>query len=205
MQLIVISSPQPVPDEVLIIKQLFEEGLACFHLRKPDYTLEQVEKLLLQINPDFYPRIAFHQFHYQAEAFGIKKLHYTELARSLSDQQQGQAQKDQGYLLSTSVHNLGNLQGIPNWFEYVFFSPVFNSISKQGYTSQLMEGFYLLETEKPIPVIALGGVEMSNIAKVKEMNFDGAALLGAIWSNPQMAVNEFIKIKKKCSEIVPMY
>jgi thiamine-phosphate pyrophosphorylase len=44
-------------------------------------------------------------------------------------------------------------------------------------------------------VIALGGVSESNLCRVKNMNFDGTAVLGAIWSKPEQALSNFIKIK----------
>ena len=34
------------------------------------------------------------------------------------------------------------------------------------------------------------------IYKIKEMNFDGAAVLGAIWNEPAHGIENFIKLKK---------
>ncbi|MFA4852318.1 MAG: hypothetical protein WC868_02965 [Bacteroidales bacterium] len=42
-KLIVITSPEPVNNEFEIINSLFNEGLECLHVRKPDYDLPELE------------------------------------------------------------------------------------------------------------------------------------------------------------------
>ena len=72
---------------------------------------------------------------------------------------------------------------------------MFDSISKQQYRGVAGNDFYLTDEQKPVPVIALGGIDAGNIKKVSEMNFDGAAVLGAIWNEPAKAVENFKIIK----------
>ena len=135
------------------------------------------------------------QHHHLVEAFGMSRLHYTEKDRLKIDQLKLAVQANEGYLLSTSVHDV---QVIPTLlhFEYTFLSPVFNSISKAGYQGMLPAGFCLGKSKPGPKVIALGGVDESNIEQIKRMNFDGAAVLGAIWQYPQQAISNFISIKK---------
>ncbi len=92
---------------------------------------------------------------------------------------------------STSIHQLVDW---PLWIdkvELVFYSPVFESISKPGYGPSLT----LAEMQKEIEdirsrysnlprLIALGGVQKANISKVQRAGFDGAALLGSLWNSP---------------------
>ena len=100
--------------------------------------------------------------------------------------------------LSTSVHNLEELRQLPSCFDYTFFGPVFNSISKAGYAAAVPENFVLVEAEKAVPVVALGGINAGNIRLLWKMNFDGAALLGSIWQEPEKAAENFKRINEQC-------
>lgn len=194
MELIVISSPVAVADECIIVNQLFQSGLKYFHIRKPGNDIQTVRELLNGIDPGFYDRIALHQFHEMAADFGIKRLHYTEAARKQSNVQRWQRQIDNGFTLSTSIHDITLLPGL-KLFEYVFYGPVFNSLSKPGYLSELPADFNLTRPGINPKVIALGGIEVSNLTKVKLMGFNGAAILGVLWNEPDKAMVRFKEIK----------
>ena len=66
--------------------------------------------------------------------------------------------------------------------DYVFLSPIFDSISKQGYKGVFSENV-LRNAEGIIDakVIALGGVTFSAIPWLQSLNFGGAAFLGDVW------------------------
>lgn len=196
MELIVISNPAAVADESIIINNLFQAGLKYFHIRKPESDFQTVKELVNGIAPCFYEQIALHQFHEMASDFGIKRLHYTESALKQSGRQQLQLQLDDGLILSTSIHDIKLLSTLEH-FEYAFYGPVFNSISKAGYQSKLANDFKLDKPCSKPRVFALGGVELSNLAKVKEMGFDGVAVLGTLWAEPAKAVERFSQLKKQ--------
>jgi len=200
MELIVISAPGIAANEAQVINRLFEAGLERFHLRKPGWDIGQCIDLLTQINRSYHPAIVCHQHHHLIKAFGMRHMHYTENDRLKTSRLKLDMQIDEGYLLSTSVHDVNAISQLQN-FEYTFFSPVFNSISKLGYQSILPDSF-CLDKSKPGPkVIALGGVDESNLHRVKAMNFDGAAVLGAIWNKPEQAVSNFLKIKRIADQL----
>jgi len=192
LELIVISSPSPVSNEAENINSFFEAGLGVFHLRKPDSDLEDVAKLLSQIDPKYYDRIAIHQHHQLAAEFGLKRLHFTELKRQNTVLATFQKTKEKGLKISTSIHDLDLLDQLDH-FDYTFFSPVFDSISKQGYKSKLNSDFTLQKPAKSPAVIALGGIEQQNIHLIKTMNFDGAAVLGTIWNYEENRRIEILK------------
>ena len=200
MKLILISSPDQVNDEAKIINELFESGLKYFHIRKPADTAEQVRKLIAGIEPDYYPCISLHQHHSLAEEFGIKRLHYTENERGKLKNNTLEGLISNGFILSTSVHDLSLLASL-NEYHYVFFGPVYNSISKQGYKSVLPPGFKLSATKASPLIIGIGGIEANNMDSIKKMNFDGAAILGSIWKNTKKPVKNF-KIIQECIKIV---
>lgn len=196
MELIIISSPDQVNDETKIINKLFESGLEYFHIRKPADTGEQVRKLIAGIEPNYYPRLSLHQHHCLAEEFGIKRLHYTENERGKLKDNTLEGLINNGFILSTSVHDLSLLASL-NEYQYVFFGPVYNSISKQGYKSVLPPGFKLNNRESSPLIIGIGGIGAKHIDSIKKMNFDGAAILGSIWKNDGQALENF-KIIQQC-------
>jgi len=86
-----------------------------------------------------------------------------------------------------SVHNFVDLEKIST--EICFLSPVFDSISKHGYKTkygknELRDGIAAWKKTHKQKLFALGGVEAGNIAELAELGFDGAAVLGAVWHNP---------------------
>jgi thiamine-phosphate pyrophosphorylase len=194
MELIVISNPGHIADESIIVNNLFQSGLKCFHIRKPESTIETVRELINGIAPRFYHRISLHQFHAIAPEYGIKRLHYTESVRTRSNQKKLQSKVDDGFALSTSVHDISMLPAL-TYFDYAFYGPVFNSISKPGYQSKLPAGFKLDKTNIKTKVMALGGVEAGNLIRIKNMGFDGAAVLGTLW-NEHKALARFHQLKE---------
>lgn len=203
MKLLVISNPEQIPGEATLINQLLAAGLELFHLRKPKASVTDMERLLNKVNPEFYPAIALHQHHNLAKQFGIKRLHFPEHQRQQTPVTVWQQLLEEGYKVTTSVHAIDTLTVLPPVWEYVFFSPVFTSISKPGYAPVLPPAFYLTECNKPFPVIALGGITSRNLNQIPNMNFNGAAVLGAIWRQPHKAVAEFSKLKEICRRDAP--
>ena len=105
-----------------------------------------------------------------------------------------------GKTFSASLHALTDAFLLRDQFDYVFISPVFDSISK----SKLKQQFDLAIAKtfmkeygqlpgKNAEVIALGGVNEKNIGSVKKAGFDGAALLGAVWKSKD-PVKAFLRI-----------
>lgn len=170
-------------------------GLKYFHIRKPESDVQTVRKLINGIAPRFYDRIALHQFHEMAPEYGIKRLHYTEKAREASDSKKWQSQLDDRFTLSTSIHDLSIVPDLA-FFDYVFYGPVFDSLSKPGYLSKVAADFKLEKKNTKSQIIALGGVELSKLTTLRTMRFDGAALLGMLWNNPNKAIEHFNQLKE---------
>jgi thiamine-phosphate pyrophosphorylase len=194
---IVISNPTMLENEAVLINELFDHGLQLFHLRKPNYSKEELRKLLNEIDASNYPKIALHQRHELAKEFGIKRLHFTEELR-IGITPEYLCNND--FILSTSVHSVEDLEMLHDVFEYAFLSPVFDSISKPDYKAVQFD-LSVNSAQPKTKVIGLGGITSSNYQKAMKMGFDGVALLGAIWHNPN-GVQEFQKIMVQCSTSV---
>jgi thiamine-phosphate pyrophosphorylase len=195
MRLLAISDPAFIPEEAEIINSLFREGLVCMHIRKPESSALAYRTLLSGINPAFLGSISLHQHHGLAAGFGIHRLHFTEENRRSATEEKLGMLHGQGYVLSTSIHDLKETGTLPAVFDYTFFGPVFNSISKSGYKSVLPGDFFFNPEAKKIPVIGLGGIDSTNLKEIEKMNFDGAAVLGTLWEDPGKAVEVFIRLK----------
>ena len=194
--LIVISYPTAITDEATIINALFDEGLEIFHMRKPQADAGELRGLLEKINPTYHHRIALHQHHEIAADYGIKRWHFTEANRNKINEEPLIQLKMANHILSTSIHHVEAFKGLPFSFDYTFFGPVLNSISKQGYISSLSADF-IFPVEGNYPkVVAIGGIDATNIHQVKLMQFKAIALLGAIWQKPDESIQQFKAVQK---------
>ena len=189
MKWIIITSPDFISGEAIFIDKLFLQGLDLLHIRKPDASLEAYKRLLLQIPKHWYSRIVLHEHFDLAEEFGLHGIHLNRRCSQVSDSFHRS--------ISCSCHTIEEVIAQKDSKDYVFLSPIFNSISKVGYhatfspTSLKQAAIENVIDEK---VIALGGITAKNIPLVKEWHFGGVALLGDIWkrmSDPQ--VDEYLK------------
>lgn len=201
MKLIVISSSEKVTNEINIVNQLFDEKMEYFHLRKPGISIEDLRYFLDSIKPEFLSKITLHQHHSLAKDYGINRLHFPEKSREDAGIKDLMKLKSKGFMLSTSVHNISSFSILSSIFEYAFLSPVFDSISKEGYKGIFTENFKLKNTDSSIQIIALGGIKIQNYRTLSNIGFHGIAVLGALWNLPQNAVNEFKALKADIDKI----
>ncbi len=187
-ELIVITHPEMLPGEAGIINRLFGHGLARLHIRKPGASEAQLRALLEQLDRQYSNRIALHQHHKLAAAFGITGLHFPESDRLAQSGKHWKKLQSEGFVISTSLHAAADVENLSDCFDYVFLGPVFDSISKKGYRGRMAADFRLEKHHYAGKVIALGGIEADNLPSVFKMGFDGAALLGSIWQDPENAL-----------------
>lgn len=192
--LIVISHEFDVEREILLVNELFNQGMQLFHLRKPVWDVDTQRHFLEQIKPEFREKISVHQHHETIEEFGLKYHHVKEKQRK-------DAKKEQGLIYSTSFHDPKIIEAEAPGFGYYFLSPVFDSISKKNYTAKFGDDF-ILNPNQPGKVFALGGVKKDNVAKVFERGFYGAAVLGAIWYDTESAIKNFKELDQVCKQNV---
>lgn len=194
MNLCVISNPTTVANESLIINSLFTNGLEILHLRKPNDSIDEVATLIKRINAKFHQRISLHQHHKLSEQFEITRFHFKEENRKQIGVSELEKYRSNGKILSTSIHSIDEYQKLSSWFDYCFFGPVFNSISKKE-SKSILKNDFILEEQTQTKIIALGGINNDLIPTVKKMGFNGIALLGSIWQS-ENPVEEFNKIKE---------
>ena len=187
--LIIITSPNFLPNEELIINKLFENGLHILHLRKPETDRNTLENLIQKITPRFRERIVLHNHFELAKEYGLRGIHLKY------DQAKKIAEQEKFSHISVSCHSFNEINNLPFTPNYVFLSPIFDSISKQGYKAAFNPKFIKENLEKTsTPVVALGGITAENVTLCRKLGFDGVALLGYIWEHPWEAVDRFEKI-----------
>ncbi|PZF71470.1 thiamine phosphate synthase [Taibaiella soli] len=194
MKLILITPDDTFGRELSIVNGCFAYGLQRLHLRKKGFSKEDYRNYIAAVDDTFHDRIVLTEYFSLLEEFNLGGVHLNSHIRDL------QKTSDELALLkpkqiSSSFHSWDEIAAAKDHFNYVFISPVFDSISKKGYKAGIdLEGAATLkQTKVDCPeVIGLGGVQAYNIQRLKEMNFDGAALLGAVWEseNPVVAFRE---------------
>lgn len=192
--MIVLTSPIPVSDEIQIIHSLFAEGLSLLHVRKPDFTGRDMKSFLTGIGLEFRDRLVLHSHHYLAEDFGISRLHFSEEKAKILHLPVRLLKPILS--LSASVHSLADFNLLKNEFDYAFLSPIYPSISKPGYSSEINHMETIKErTNFSTELVALGGISPENVQNTLECGFDNIALLGTIWTNGNPLENF-----KKCQQ-----
>ncbi|MCC8173067.1 MAG: thiamine phosphate synthase, partial [Odoribacter sp.] len=95
--------------------------------------------------------------------------------------------------ISISCHSLEEIQTLLFKPQYCFLSPLFDSISKQGYNSKFHQLPDLNKLQLEIPVIGLGGITPDKVSICEKNGFSGVAVLGYIWEKPGEAVTNYLK------------
>jgi thiamine-phosphate pyrophosphorylase len=175
------------PAQLNCLNDLFSAGLDYLYIRSGAGGAAAWQELLRRIDPAFYGRLLL-PGNAPANAAGGKYIrHIRERERPFRP---GGEQGGPPAAFSTSVHQLATVPQLPGIYQFVFYSPLFPSVSKPGYQPQLgletvarqLAGLRPAAGLQP-RIIGLGGVQAGNIARVKAAGFQGAALLGALWQN----------------------
>lgn len=189
MDIVLITQPKNVQNEAVLICKLFEAGLEKLHIRKPAHSALGISLLLDSIPKDLWQNIVMHRQHELVNDYGLAGYHH----------QEGEEIKACSGTISQSIHYLEDLPSLNSKLDYVFYGPVYRSISKKGYEpkvplSLVKETLSNLSKLSVRPkVYALGGVRRKKIIPLAQAGFDGLALLGSIWghSDPVMAFRKF--------------
>jgi len=199
MRLIIITPEADVPDEAETIQLLFEAGMHLLHIRKPFFTNRDMEHYLSGIDPVCYSRLVLHDAFEAGLQRGINRFHL--------NRRNSASPLEKDVKVSRSCHSLEEAAlHAKEGYEYLFLSPVFDSISKEGYSA----GFSHLSLENAFSegritdrTIALGGITPENISQVRRWGFGGVAVLGSVWDRTLSVfqrVEQFNRLKNRCEQ-----
>ena len=193
MEWIVITSPEFLQGEADFIDRLFGHGLDRLHLRKPGAEIGECRRLLDGISREWLPRIVVHDNFGLCREYGLGGVHLNGRNPMAPPNHEGS--------VSRSCHSLEEISRYKGECDYLTLSPIFNSISKQGYMAAFGPGQLAAARDSGLidrRVMALGGVTLENIPRVKELGFGGVAILGDVWQRmADDSVDEYLASLRK--------
>jgi len=206
--LAVITTPECWPGEAEVLEALLEAGVQKLHIRKPGGG-EERELLLQRLAPRWASQLVLHgrqDIIQLAKRYEVPQVHahwarpWEEGVGKIGEDVALARRHGDGIRLSASLHSWEEVRTVtPGRLEYVFLSPLFDSISKPGYRG----GEGLLQPpagDSPCGLIGLGGIDARTIGQVMDHGWDGAAVLGAIWEKRERAVERFEALKETINE-----
>lgn len=191
--IVVIAPEHNISNEIEILTQLFDNGLAYYHFRKPNMSYKEHVEYLNQIDEKYHDKIVTHYYHELINNFNLKGIHFQEQKRIDALEKGSEYFIDLnmiGKTMSSSFHEPEVLANCDIEFDYYLLSPVFSSISKKGYQGR---GFDVNHIDKTI--IGMGGINTDIIQKTLELGFQGIGVLGGVW-NTENPVESFKNIKR---------
>lgn len=177
MKLVVITRPDFFGGETDIVNDLFRSGMERLHLRKPKASEEELSAWLQGIDRQYYGRIVLHDCFSLVEKFSLGGVH-------LNSRNPEAPENIQGITVSRSCHSIDEVAEHKGRCNYLFLSPIYDSISKEGYGAAFSRIDIKRAADEGIiddKVLALGGVNLEHIPEIRSLGFGGAVVLGAIW------------------------
>lgn len=177
MRFVVITSPDFLPGEAFLLNRLVDLGVDTMHLRKPGAAAADCARLIEQTSEECRRRMVVHQHFGQCRDYGLQGIH-------LNSRNPLPPEGFRPLTISASCHSIDEVERRKPEVDYVFLSPVFNSISKQGYMSAYTTARLEAAARAGIidsRVVALGGVDIGKLPQLRACRFGGAAFLGYIW------------------------
>lgn len=176
MRIIAITLPYAVDGEVAIVRRLLADGIYALHLRKPESDIDYCRRLLRQLTASERARIVVHDYATLYEEFSLRGIHTNRNIAQLPDGYSGSR--------SRSCHSIREVARYKGEYDYLFLSPIFDSLSKPGYRSAFSHEELLEASREGIidqRVFALGGVSPDRLPYLESLHFGGAAMSGAIY------------------------
>ena len=182
MKIIAITPPHAIENEVVIIRRLLEKGVDIVHLRKHQSEFYEVDvitylrEILSALTLEEWGKIIIHDFPQLYYEFTLKGIHVNKNVTNLP--------KDYTGYKTRSCHSFEEIIKYKNEYDYLFLSPIFDSISKPDYKSPYTHEMLQKASLEGIidqKVIALGGVTFDKLPYLQSLNFGGIAMIGGVY------------------------
>lgn len=173
---IVITMPAFIDAEAERIVRLLCSGVTLVHIRKPVAEYDEVERLVCSVPAEWRGRLVLHDHFSLAQRYSLYGVHLNRR----------NPQPPAGWkgCVSRSCHSLDEVVRYKDACDYLSLSPIFDSISKQGYRSAFTQDDICSAVSDGIidsKVYALGGVTFAALPALKALGFGGAMMLGDAW------------------------
>ena len=154
-----------------------------------------MDKLLRRLPAEYMERIVTHDHFGLASERNLKGVHLNRRNPAAPAGFTGH--------VSRSCHSLEKVAEYKAACNYVFLSPIYNSISKEGYAAAY--AFDDLQKAHQAGIIdsgvmALGGVTAEHLPEINSLGFGGVGLLGDIWQRTGTDfINHFRELLRSAS------
>ncbi|MDR2936225.1 MAG: thiamine phosphate synthase [Rikenellaceae bacterium] len=192
---ILVTLPDIFPNEPEAFRALTQAGAGIIHVRKPQASESALTGLLREVSGKGHcGTLTLHHHLPLAVQYGLGGVHLRGV---------DWAAVPHGFRKSASCHAWNEVAALAGKADYVFLSPVFDSISKPGYSSgfERRDLFEKLKQKVRPPVVALGGVTPERVSEICRMGFDGVAALGSVWvcEDGKIEITKTVKNYEKLS------
>lgn len=175
-KIVVVTPEQSRVDEAEAVRRLFDGGLLRLHVRKPHFDEEAMRRYLDALAPSLLSRVVLHDHLHLGATYGVEGVHL--------NRRNPKAPDGWGGVVGCSCHTLEEVVESVDTTDYCFLSPLFDSVSKAGYTSRFTPETLAAACRAGTinsRVIALGGITPDNVRRLPRWGFGGAAVLGCVW------------------------
>lgn len=170
---IAITPHEICPAEAAVITAILDAGWDYVHLRHPAASLRDMRNLVEEIPQRHHRRLKLHGHFDLLCDFNLGGVHLNRRCPEIPAYFNGE--------VSRSCHTIDEVRLYAPSCRYVTLSPIFPSISKQGYIGTLgHDDLIALPAGK---VVALGGITPDRIGMIADYPFVGYAVLGYLWAD----------------------
>ena len=195
LRLYLITDRTLLPEDQLLtaIQAALKGGVRAIQLREKDLPEQELRSLaldVLKLTRQYNALLLINHRAELAHAIGADGVHLTESSTAVRKVRK----QYPDLLIGKSTHSLeGAMRAQSQGADFVTFSPVYDTPSKQQYGSpQGLEKLQQVCSSLDIPVLALGGIDLSRINTVRKHGAFGVALIRGLWNSNDIE-NESLK------------
>lgn len=119
--------------EIGILLNMFEQGLETYHVRKKTFSTRQLKNSLDEIPVKYHNRIVIHSHHELALQYNLRGIYISRSHKKrkirLWLMEKWLKFRRSGLTISTTIRNLEDIIDVLPRYNYIFLSPVFDSLS----------------------------------------------------------------------------
>ena len=189
LRLYLITDRTLLPEDQFLacIETALKGGVRALQLREknlPENELRSLAKDVLKLTQKYSALLFINHRSELAHDIGAEGVHLTESSPAVRKIHK----QFPDLLIGKSTHSLqGALRAQHQGADFVTFSPVYDTPSKQPYGSpQGLEKLKQVCAGLDIPVLALGGINLPRITSVRKHGAFGVALIRGIWNSPDI-------------------
>ena len=189
LRLYLITDRTLLPEDRFLasLEAALQGGVRAIQLREkdlPENELRSLAEEVLKLTQRYQALLFINHRAELAHAIGADGVHLTESSPAVRKVRK----QYPDLLIGKSTHSLESaMRAQHQGADFVTFSPVYDTPSKQQYGSpQGLEKLQQVCAGLDIPVLALGGIDLSRTATVRKHGAFGVGLIRGIWNNPDI-------------------